>query len=361
MKEYQLTVSEASEDQEWDAFLLDTPGGHHVQTSCWGRVKARIGWQATRICARNAGAIVGGAQILSRSFPVVGKVAYVTNGPVISPHDLELAVILLDKIKAVCTRDRCELLAIQPPTTGVGLVGMLEASSFSLSTLNLGPTASLILDLSAGPESILANMEHKTRQHVRRSGRSGVVVREGNHSELDVFYPFYLATAKRQGFTPYRREYFDALWQLFAPQGWIVLLTACFEGNPISSQMLIPFGDTVLCKMIGWSGEHSDQRPNHALYWASLQWSIQHGYRYFDFGGVDPVGGRQVLDGKKSSEVAGHDQDIMKYGFGGKVVMYPPAFDFLPNKMFNWVYRHVAPIITEETFPYRFIEYLQKR
>ena len=356
-----VTTSTLLEDPEWDAFVASAPGGHHVQTSGWARVKSILGWKVTRVSVKDRGGIIGGAQVLIRPLPVVGSACYVTKGPLCQRNDPDLAKTVLHEIIQIGRRNRCQFMAIQPPNNGEYLGEHLESLNFRSGNLELAPTASLRIDLGEGPETIMARMKRETRHHIRQSERAGIVVREGDQSDLDIFYHLYLTTAKRQGFTPYKRKYFDMFWQTFAPLGWIVLLIACHEYEAVSAQLLIPFGDTVVAKMVGWSGGHSKRRPNDALYWASIQWAIQHGYTYFDFEGVDPLGAREIINGRKLSEVPGLSQDIKKYGYGGKVVLYPPVYDYLPNKMYDWVYRRIAHKIGSNSLTYRFVEHLRKR
>jgi hypothetical protein len=113
--------------------------------------------------------------------------------------------------------------------------------------------------------------------------------------------------------------------------------------------------------MVGWTGEHSKHRPNHALYWASIQWAFEHGYKYFDFEGVDPVGARQILQGQKFPEAPCQSYDIIKYCYGGKVLLYPTTYDYVPNKMFDRVYRCISHTISGKSISNRLLEYLRKR
>ena len=39
---------------DWDAFVESFPDGHHEQTSLWGQVRKRHGWNIGRIIVRSA-------------------------------------------------------------------------------------------------------------------------------------------------------------------------------------------------------------------------------------------------------------------------------------------------------------------
>lgn len=359
--DYTVKVSESTDDADWDAFVAGTPGGHHVQTSRWARIKSSLGWKAVRISAAASGQIVGGAQLLVREIPVLGAVGYLSKGPLCSRNDPQLAGMLLSETIEMGKKKNCRLMAVQPPDNGDYLCGILESLHFRESRLELSPTASLVIGLEQGPEKILQRMKRETRHHIHRSERAGIVVREGSRSDLDIFYSLYLETARRQGFMPFHPSYFDLLWQSFAPSGWIMLLIACHENVPVSAQLLIPFGETVIAKMVGWSGELSKLRPNDALFWESIQWACRHGYKYFDFEGVDPVGARALAAGGRLTDTPSFSQDIIKYGYGGDVVFYPPAYDYLPDRTCNWIYRRMSQAAGAFPLPDRLVEYLRKR
>lgn len=357
LADYEITISHQIPDPAWDTFVAATPGGHHAQTSEWARIKSTLGWKASRILLSRGNQILGGAQVLIRATKLGTKVGYVTKGPLFIEENSEMATLVLDQIIQISRENHCQLMAVQPPNNGHYLSGLLKDFQFCESSLELAPTASLVIDLRQGAESLLKKMKQKTRQHIFQSQRAGVEVCEGCSSDLDTFYSLYLSTSKRQGFIPYHRGYFDILWKSFEPMKWISLLITCFAGEPISGQLLIPFGDTLLCKMVGWSGKHADLRPNEASYWASILWGIDHGFQYFDFEGVDPRGVQAILNG----DPCGNKQDVFKYGFGGNPVLYPQAFDFLPNKMFSWAYHHLRPGMEGNSSLTRMVEWIRKR
>jgi peptidoglycan pentaglycine glycine transferase (the first glycine) len=321
----------------WDDFVARTPGGHHVQTSCWAQVKATLGWEAARLSIEEDGRIIAGAQLLFRRIPLAGSIGYVTKGPIMASTDPELAQSVLQGILQVARLHRCQMLVIQPPNNGEYLPAIMESRGFRMESLQLGSTASLVIDLDQGLELVKEQLTHETRRNIGRSQRAGIVVSEGSFADLDSFYALHLATARRQGFLPYQRGYFDALWQAFSPQRWVTLMFASYKEEIVSAQLLIAFGGVVMAKGIGWSGSHGKCYPNYALLWDSVRWAAAHGYQYFDFEGVDLQGAQGRLDGKAVT-VSG--ADAFKYGFGGRVVLFPSAYVHLPNKVISWLYHH---------------------
>ena len=254
-QDFEVKISELAYDPEWDDFVARTPGGHHVQTSCWARIKSSLNWKPYRILVYQGTEIIGGVQILLRKVPLVGKIGYVTKGPLFGNDDPDLEKCVFDHMIQIFKQNRCQLMAVQPPTYGGNLPTLLQQNMFLESTLELAPTASLVLDLQQGKEAITSQLHHKTRQYIRQSERMGTKIVEGSYADLDTFYELHLSTSQRHKFTPYKREYFNLLWENLAPSGWIKLFIALQENEPLSALLIIPFGDTILSKLSGWNGK----------------------------------------------------------------------------------------------------------
>ena len=212
---------------------------------------------------------------------------------------------------------------------------------FRPSWLELAPTATILLDLTQDTDQILGQMKRQTRQKVRRSEREGMTTREGTEVDLPVFYQLYLATSQRQRFTPYPEEYFSRMWQVFSKQGLISLMIAEYQSAPVSALLLVAFGDTVIPKILGWSGQHAKCRPNDAVFWAAIQWAKTHGYRCFDMEGINREGAELTLSGQSLPEALRHTPDFFKLGYGGSVTLFPQSYYFVPSRLWRWPYHKI--------------------
>ena len=57
-------LSQGLTDPAWDRFVAGAAGGGHLQTTAWARVKATLGWDATRIAVWSGDELVAGCQVL---------------------------------------------------------------------------------------------------------------------------------------------------------------------------------------------------------------------------------------------------------------------------------------------------------
>ena len=347
--------------EEWDEFLLNSPYGHHVQTIEWANLKAKLGWEFVRLVIRERKKIIAGAQVLIRHIPIYGQVAYITKGPVCAECNPVIGARITDQITSFFHSERIRYMAVQPPGRSEFLQQVLSDAHFSPGSLEITPSASIMMDLSQGLDNLMKGMSKETRARVKLSQKSNWILKEGNRSDLETFYQLYLSTAKRQKFSPYSMNYFTQLWDLFAPKKWISLIMVYYGETAVCGQLLVPFGDTVIAKKMGWSGEFTKLRPNDALFWGAIVWSAEHGYHYFDFEGIDPEGARIIQTGGKIPNGTKLAKDTIKYGFGGEIVFFPRTYDLVSDRFQNWMYRHTQSILNQNGLVSQFVDTVRNK
>lgn len=355
-----LHISEELFDPEWDQFLANTAGGHHVQTSLWAQVKASLNWKPLRVIITHQKRIVAGGQLLYRSISPMLRVGYLTKGPLCDETHPEAAQVIMEQILCVSHEKHLQLLVVQPANNGTQVAALLPTLGFQPSLLELAPIASILLDLSPSLEQLMANMKRQTRQNIRRGLQAGFFVYEGNQVDLKDFYQLHLATSQRQNFPPYTFEYYQNMWRAFEPIGAIGLIVAKFSGEPVSALLLIPFGETVIAKILGWSGQQASLRPNDAIFWQAIIWAKAHGFRYFDFEGVDQTGARTYLENGSLPAELKNSPDFFKLGYGGQVVLYPQAFERMSSHALNWLYKKLSPTVGGSSVASRLFDRIRK-
>jgi lipid II:glycine glycyltransferase (peptidoglycan interpeptide bridge formation enzyme) len=117
----------------------------------------------------------------------------------------------------------------------------------------------------------------------------------------------------------------------------------------------------VIAKLLGWSGLYRELRPNDALFWGSIRWSICHGFQHFDFEGVNPLGAKKVQKGESLPEELKHSPDFIKYGFGGDLILYPGAYDLVFNPIIRMVYDKIPLDVNGHTPFSKILDRIRKR
>jgi lipid II:glycine glycyltransferase (peptidoglycan interpeptide bridge formation enzyme) len=335
------TVTEKIQPQQWDAFLTQSKLGQHVQSAAWSQVKSANGWSARQITVSHKGKIEGGAQMLTKSVRYLGKIGYIPKGPLLDGDDKQQAGELVARILQAMGEERVSLLLTQPPSEGV-IVDQLRTHGFRPSPIEIAPSATVQVDLSADLDEILGRMSKSMRNAVRRSQKRGVKVREGSRHELETFHRLLLVTSRRRGFPPFELKYFQQMWDVLEPAGHFKLFLSEFKGEAVSSQVCIPFGDTVFTKQIGWSGKHGQVRPNEALDWFTIKWAKANGYRFYDLDGIERDVAQASLGGRPLPASVAETPTGYKLRLGGEVKLYPSAYCFFANRLVRTLYKHVG-------------------
>lgn len=341
-----VTVSREDCNPDWDRFVESIPGASFMQTSPWARVKSLSGWKPLRVVLFRENRIVGGAQILLKPIPLLGYLGYLTHGP-LSGNDSIVREAVAQAIASAAKQYRIRYLLAQPPDFGwhqaltrCGFLPEAPTSSMIIDT-------TLILDLTPEPEALLGAMRKTSRYEIRTGLRRGLQMRAGGFEDLDTFFSLMLATCQRQRVEPNPSsvEFLKMLWEEFSPRGMAHLILAEYEGKAIAGALLIPFGDSVYFYKVGWSGEHPKIFSNKVVYWTAICWAREQGYRYFNIMGVDGELARKIDRGEALSEKEKNNPSFFKLGFGGEARALPRPFDFFPNRIFRFAYRHLGKSI----------------
>ena len=332
----------------WDRFVATAPGGTYQQTSMWARVKSLAGWRPVRITLSRDGAVAAGCQVLVRQVARLGAVAYVPYGPLVADDsDTAAVTTMLDALQQLVRQERFRYLKLQPPPGSAGMASALTERRFVPSSLDTAPRLTVRVDLRRSPDAMIGAMRARTRTYIRQAQRRGVVVREGSEDEFALFYEAVAATSRRQGFDPYPSSYYEQIWRSF--QGHTRLVLVEYEGDILSSSLLLGFGDTVFYKMGGWSDRHREIRSNELMHWAGMQWGQACGYSYYDLEGINPAVGEAILAGQDSKSLPMPGTTHFKLGFGGEVTQFPATYDYVQQRLLRIGLRCAAPRLNRLT------------
>ena len=312
---------------EWDQFVGNSVQGHYEQTSRWGMVKQAYGWQPTVILLRKEGALIGGVMILVLKHRLAGSIGYVARGPITRDDDPSYLSALADALHTFGASARFNYMVVVPPFhTNADWTDAFRERGFFVKPRELPPashglvTATLVIDLSQGLESILAAMKRDTRYNIRKACRAGFTVRKGDYADLPLFWELMVTLCQRRGVSPVpkRRDFLETVWRYLA-DGEVVQLFICeYEKRPVSALFGISFGHAFRGWKVGWSGEHRNKHPNHFLWWEAIKWANEEGFHEFDFVQVDREHAEAIWDGREiSGQYAG--VSTFKLGLGGAV------------------------------------------
>ena len=238
---------------------------------------------------------------------------------------------------------------MQPVQNDARFLEFIHDEGLLESDFELAPRATVRVPLQPPIEDILKGMKSHTRYQFRKGERRGLTARMAGKEELKTFYRLLEQTARRQDFSPYPLAYFEEMWGAFEKNGQIQLIFVDYENEPVCAQLMIAFGNTVVAKNCGWTGEHRKLSPMYFMDWESIKWAKENGFAYYDFEGIKPEAAAELKAGRPLPEKFHQTPTFYKLRFGGEVLLLPSAYEFVPNAFLRFCYKSLQPVLANSS------------
>lgn len=332
----------------WDLLVDRTPGTDVTQLSVWAGLRGRVGFTPLYLLAYQEGELVGGAQILTRRFPVLGSVGYLPYGPLVAPEAPATDAIrraLVDAL-VVLSRRRLRILFIQPPEGAQDTSDELLRRGFRPSSAGIAPQGSIRIDLTADLAEIRSRFGKRLKSWTNRWESRGVTVRTGTVEDMPLLAELMAGSAQHQGYTPLPLDYMTALYRELDATGHVVMFVGEANGVPVAADLMTGCGEMIRGRLSGFdrSGEAMRLSVPAAIRWELIKWAKAQGYRWFDFGGLRPETLAALLDSADASTCKGPSADTVstadqpKITFGGTAFRYPTAVEMIRPAVLRTVY-----------------------
>jgi lipid II:glycine glycyltransferase (peptidoglycan interpeptide bridge formation enzyme) len=331
-----------------------------LQSGFWGAFRRQLGWRALAFCcsyrAREFDLLV-----LVRRLPLGMEMAYVPHGPELSEPILDPERFLIDLVAALRPQlGRCLFLRFDLPwgTEGLGNHPPPLACRGALhkASMDIQPPSTVILDLGAGEDQLLAAMKGKTRYNIGLAAKKGVeisivrsqpaepglppgepgksVAGEILDSALAEWYRLYEETARRDRITLHSKDYYKALFSLAGSYGEgapeLYLLTAGHEGELLAGIIVAVMGEGAWYLYGASSDRKRNLMPSYGLQWRAIQLARERGCRFYDLFGIPP---------SEDPQHPMHGLFRFKTGFGGRVLNRLGCYDVsmrpLPYRLYR--------------------------
>ncbi|MBN1203119.1 MAG: peptidoglycan bridge formation glycyltransferase FemA/FemB family protein [Anaerolineae bacterium] len=326
----------------WDAFVEAHPRAHLLQTGAWGELKRAFGWLPERVAlADDGGRLVAGVQLLFRRLPLrIGCLAYAPYGPLVDWSDDQQVRALLAGVDRAARARGAAFLKIEP---GYGLENVdFHACGFRPSPQTVQPPRTIILDLDADDETILARMNQGTRRNIRKSEKFEVSIRQGSRADVGSFNALLDETGARDVFGVHAPGYYERAYDLFVPQGRAALILGSYDGHDLAGVMVFALGDWAWYFYGASSAQERQRMASYGVQWAGIQWAKTQGAKHYDMYGV-PDADPEALEASFNERQDGlWGVYRFKRGWGGSVTRSVGAWDRVYNRPLYAAYRLVV-------------------
>jgi lipid II:glycine glycyltransferase (peptidoglycan interpeptide bridge formation enzyme) len=341
-------------------------GVSFLQTPEWAEVKAE--WRAESLGWFRDGSLIGTGLVLYRLIPrLPWSLAYLPEGPSLPWADEPDPAALLDPlvahlkirrafsvkigptavtrrwtastVKAAIAAGTAPRLADVTPDVAddaaAHLVASLRAAGWTREDGSEGgfgdvqPRYVFQLPLAGRTlEGVFAGFNQEWRRNIRKAEKSGVLVREGDASDLPAFHRVYVETAARDGFRPRGLPYFERMWAAMRAHdpSRLRLFLATKDDDVLAATTLVTVGRHAWYSYGASTTASRDLRPSNAVQWAMIRAAHDAGCAVYDLRGIgDSLATDDALFGLIR----------FKLGTGGEAVEYAGEWDLPLNRVLH--------------------------
>jgi peptidoglycan pentaglycine glycine transferase (the first glycine) len=359
----------------WNSIISQLPNPHFLQSYEWGDVKARYGWEpyyavwtesefkvTQQLSIDNYQlSIVASALILKRTVSFRGiikaSILYLPKGPLLDWANEALRNRVLNDLQSFAKEQKAIFIKMDPDVelgrgipggegdvidqNGQSVMAELKSRGWSYASDQIQFQNTVLIDLHATEEEMLARMKPKTRYNVRLAEKKSVSLRVGTLEDLPMLYKMYAETSVRDGFVIRDEEYYLTVWKTFMSKvegqmsgPSVIPLIAEVDGEMVAAIFLFMFGERAYYVYGMSRSAHREKMPTYLLQWEAMKIAKSKGCDVYDLWGAP-----EVFD--ESDSMWGVYR--FKEGLGGEVVRTLGAYDFAPNKLIYKLYSEIMP------------------
>jgi hypothetical protein len=212
-----------------------------------------------------------------------------------------------------------------------------------------------ILDLTAGPEKILAGLRDSTRRNIKKAQREKIELAISTSPDaLEAFRRLNGMTRRDHGLPPQPRHFFRNLHEIVLSQGMGFIALATFRGEAIAANVYFHQGEEMIYKYGASDRAHRNLRANNLVMWEAIRWGCGNRCRTLCFGRTEP-GNEGLLQfkagwGARERLIKYYRYDLRKSAFvkgaSGVNPLYKKIFNRLPvpvlGALGRILYRHMG-------------------
>lgn len=284
-------LKEIDQEAEWEDFINELKPHSFLHSWKWGELYEFQGTRVFRVGCYREG-VLAAIALFIKVEARRGSFLFCPHGPLFL-KDEEVITILPELTRyavEVGKKENCSFIRYCPLLAStIQNKQIFHDLKFKSAPIHMHPELAWILDLDSTEEELLKNMRKTTRYLIRKSQKDGVeIIMSQDLKDIDLFYSVYQATAKRQKFVAYSKDYIRKEFELFSKNNQALLFFGKYHGKTVSVAMIVFYGNSAFYHH---SGSLNEDKVNtsYLLQWRVIQEAKRRGYRYYNFWGVSSL------------------------------------------------------------------------
>ncbi len=302
----------ANQDQ-WDGWLKNNSQHNpFTQSWAWGDILLAEGKKVERLAVVDGEKVLAQAQVVYSDLPLGWQYAFCPKGPVFEKSEIrnpksEIYGCFLDYLK----NKNCIFFRVEPENIQYPISNIKKS-------VDINPSATLILNLEKKEEELLAGMHQKTRYNIHLAEKKELKI--SSEKNLEVFWLLMNQTGARDKFKLHAKNHYSRV--LNSPL--IFQLAAYFNNTPVATAVFAKFGNMFTYLYGASDYAHRDLMATYLLQWEGMKMGKSSGCQWYDFFGVAPL-----TDGNYDQRHQYAGVTRFKLGFGGMPHQAPGTFDLV--------------------------------
>jgi lipid II:glycine glycyltransferase (peptidoglycan interpeptide bridge formation enzyme) len=297
--DWQVEVDRWTRD-EWFQMLDLFTDANIYQTWSYGEIR----WgrkSLSHLVLRRGGEIVGIAQLrIVRPTKFKFGIAYLRWGPLCErrgqPLDSEVTSRMARALETEYVRRRKLFLRIVPNAfVGSPRAELMQSAFCGFEPEPIRPETAYrtsLVDLAPGVEELRKKLDKKWRNQLSRAEKNNLNVSAGTgRAEFRTFCLIYNQMRNRKAFeTTVDVEEFARIQENLPEPHRMRVLICEDKGVPVAGLVASAMGDSGIYLLGATSDEGLNSKGSYLLQWTLIQWLKDKNIRWYDLGGIDPVG-----------------------------------------------------------------------
>ena len=290
--------------EQWTGWLKNNSRyDSFTQAWAWGDVLLAEGKNVERLAVVEGGEVLAQAQIIYSQLTFGWQYAFCPKGPMMGNYEITKLKEIYDAFVDYFKKNKVVVfLRVEPQSFNFPIS---QFPNFK-KTIDINPSATLILDLSKTEEEILAGMHQKTRYNIHLAEKKDLKISQ--EKNLEVFWVLMNKTGSRDKFDLHHKKHYEKGLQ--SPM--VYQLTVYEDKIPVACAVFACFANTFTYLYGASDYEYRHLMAPYLLQWEGIKIGKSLGCRWYDFFGVAPV-----IDGNYDLHHQYAGVTKFKLGFGG--------------------------------------------
>jgi peptidoglycan pentaglycine glycine transferase (the first glycine) len=335
--ENKYTISEITDKSHWDNFVLNSQTSSFLQSWDWGEFQNKgLGKKICRLGVFEDEKLVGTCLCLEEETKF-GKFIYCPRGPMLN-WEMNAKEVIEKIVQYLKTQGPYMFIRMDPSVRkdNAEISNIFKSLNAKDAITFLQVERCWMLDIeNKSQEQLLSNMRRQTRYNINRGVQEGnvsVKISDLNEIDQNIFIDMLTKMSKQKGFFTHPKKYFTDMFKYGKENGMMNIVIAYTSNIPVASAIITMFG-TEACYIYGASDKDDTKlRASYILQWETIRYAMSKGVKKYNLWGV-------VSDENYHQGYPGFGYSNFKRGFGGELIEYTRAKDFVFKNMQYFAFR----------------------